>query len=379
MKVLSIIAVSAAMAASFVSAQQTFKEVVVFGDSYSDSGNTFKQSNGKFPPSPPYAAGRFSNGPVWVENVASKFNAPIRNFAYGGAVANSSAFPAGDEVRSIPDFYQQLDSFGKNNTGLDLDQTLFLVFIGGNDYLGALPQVLTQALLTQKADVGSTITAISNSVLAGINTLVTTYKAKHILTLTLPPIQAAPASSQLVKLVPAAFLNVVNTIASNHNTALKQGLDNISKQNPVKIYYANTYDPLVDITSSTSSTLRTKYNIQNSNSSCLSSKSLQSATFKLSDALAAPFLDRLPSLNARQSSAKVCDQPDTYLFWDGLHPTATGHKVLGDVALETLAAAAAAGGSPAAGSSGTKPGSAANVRAGWMMLGAAVGVAVLFA
>src|SRR5262245_37490212 len=53
-----------------------FREVVVFGDSLSDTGNVFTVTEPvlaeAIPVSPPYFQGRFSNGPVWVERLAEK-------------------------------------------------------------------------------------------------------------------------------------------------------------------------------------------------------------------------------------------------------------------------------------------------------------------
>ncbi|MHC4946335.1 MAG: hypothetical protein ACYTG7_25250, partial [Planctomycetota bacterium] len=39
-----------------------------FGDSLTDTGNTFALTGGSFPLSPPYFDGRFSDGPVWIES-----------------------------------------------------------------------------------------------------------------------------------------------------------------------------------------------------------------------------------------------------------------------------------------------------------------------
>ena len=38
------------------------------------------------------------------------------------------------------------------------------------------------------------------------------------------------------------------------------------------------------------------------------------------------------------STGTVCETPDTYLFWDPLHPTAAGYRIIGAFAFDTLAA-----------------------------------------
>ena len=70
-----------------------FSNLVVFGDSLSDTGNLFKVSEGLFPPSPPYFEGRFSNGNLVVDLLADSlelaenqsFLEDGSNYAFGGA------------------------------------------------------------------------------------------------------------------------------------------------------------------------------------------------------------------------------------------------------------------------------------------------------
>ena len=50
-------------------AASVFSQIYAFGDSLSDNGNVFAATGMGFPPAP-YAQGRFSNGPVWAENLA---------------------------------------------------------------------------------------------------------------------------------------------------------------------------------------------------------------------------------------------------------------------------------------------------------------------
>ena len=47
-----------------------FAELYVFGDSLSDTGNTFDFTAGNIPPTPPYFPGRFSNGLIWIDYLA---------------------------------------------------------------------------------------------------------------------------------------------------------------------------------------------------------------------------------------------------------------------------------------------------------------------
>ena len=69
-----------------------FDHIVVVGDSLSDTGN----------------AGRFSNGPVWVEQLAARLEVALRptqagglNFAIGGARLDPLSGPMAYELRQI--------------------------------------------------------------------------------------------------------------------------------------------------------------------------------------------------------------------------------------------------------------------------------------
>src|SRR5437588_8056906 len=78
MAILLAIAFSASPAAN----ADKYRRLVVFGDSLSDNGNLFALTG--FPPAP-YYMGRFSNGPVWVEDLAQYLDVPLDDYAFGGA------------------------------------------------------------------------------------------------------------------------------------------------------------------------------------------------------------------------------------------------------------------------------------------------------
>ena len=77
---LSLVAVTAAVTLSAAGAEaQPFTSLTIFGDSYSDTGNAsilsaaFGYPN---PTPPPFFPGHFSNGPVWVEYLATALGRP---------------------------------------------------------------------------------------------------------------------------------------------------------------------------------------------------------------------------------------------------------------------------------------------------------------
>lgn len=106
---------------------QRIDRIIAFGDSYADDGNAFEL--GLVPPSiaPLYPTGRFTGGTNYVDTLSQLLNAPVLNFAIGGARAN-------------PDFLFEVGAFSAGGGGVfptvtptfDEDD-LITVSIGGND------------------------------------------------------------------------------------------------------------------------------------------------------------------------------------------------------------------------------------------------------
>ena len=131
---------TAVAAASLLFATQAQAAIVdyssfhVLGDSLSDTGNAYAVTRGRVPESPPYWRGRFSNGPVWADRVARRFEArgrPTGNHAFGGAKARGQgrfealAFPA------------QATRFRRTDPDQRGDRPLVAIWIGSNDILFA--------------------------------------------------------------------------------------------------------------------------------------------------------------------------------------------------------------------------------------------------
>jgi thermolabile hemolysin len=110
--------------------------IYAFGDSLTDTGNAHLASLGTVAP-PPYYWGRFSNGPVWVEELATRCGLPApepsivggTNYAWGGATSGS-----GFSVFGTPNLGLQVQQFLADGIELDGDE-LLVVWIGANDVL----------------------------------------------------------------------------------------------------------------------------------------------------------------------------------------------------------------------------------------------------
>ena len=145
-------------------------EMVVFGASYSDTGNVFLATGFAIPLSPPYFAGRFSNGPLWHEFVASELGIPAAqpdliggtNYAWGGAQTGE-----GLAILGVPNLGLQIDTF-LARTDPRADQ-LFLVVGGGNDLLQPVPPTPPEQIvgniaahITELAQAGARYFAVPN-------------------------------------------------------------------------------------------------------------------------------------------------------------------------------------------------------------------------
>jgi outer membrane lipase/esterase len=106
----------------------------ILGDSLSDTGNVYRESQGLLPASPPYWRGRFSNGPLWSDLVARKFRRqglPTSNEAWAGAKARSDGI-------GVPDLRMQALRFAALDEDRRGDRPLVAIWAGSNDLIDAV-------------------------------------------------------------------------------------------------------------------------------------------------------------------------------------------------------------------------------------------------
>ena len=117
------------------SAQQ-IDRIVVFGDSYADTGNFFRLVGVSPAGTGIYTTGRFSGGTNYIDTLSGLLGVPVYNFAIGGARTNNLNQTAG-----VPGFTTEVQLFMAGggtlgfpavNTALD-QSDLVAVSIGGND------------------------------------------------------------------------------------------------------------------------------------------------------------------------------------------------------------------------------------------------------
>ena len=128
-------------------AAAAYTSIFAFGDSLSDAGNLFAESEGTIPLKP-YVAGHFSNGPTWVEDLSQMLGlGPMKpfltsndgtNYAFGGAQTGITDINPFDPTSPVHiDFPDQITAFNLVDPN-PVKGALYTLDIGANDILNAL-------------------------------------------------------------------------------------------------------------------------------------------------------------------------------------------------------------------------------------------------
>jgi phospholipase/lecithinase/hemolysin len=288
------------LAAALVSvpAYAQYDKIVAFGDSLTDNGNLFAATTaflgpGNGIPKSPYYQGRFSNGPVWVETLAADLGVPLDDFAYGSATTGTvnNASPLLPGMATEVSNYLALPG----NTTLD-PHALYVLWGGANDYFGGQtnPNVVVGNLtseITSLASQGATHFFIPNLPLLG----------------ELPGTSGNPAISA-----------GLNGLTLENNALLEAALQELGASQPslsLTYFDVNHYfeaalaDPGL-------------YGLTNTTTNYISNQGQPEGT----DPEINPALGNNPP------------PPTGFLFWDEVHPTATWHAILGNLAFATITA-----------------------------------------
>lgn len=289
-----------------LAADLKFDQLYVFGDSLSDTGNIHDKTLGLFPQSPPYYQGRFSNGPIWVEELGNKLGlTPTRytqgfpatspsdgvNFAFGGATTSSDNV-ARFTLLTLPGLQTEIDYFknGLATSGKSANpDALYVVWAGGNDYLLGGATNPTQPVV----NLATALTSLFN------------LGARNFLVPNLPDLGNTPVGLSRGSEVS----NGLNQLSVGHNAGLAQNVNNLSQSltgiNLISVDINSLFDSAIATPS--------KYGFTNVTNSCLTN-------FQ----------------NPVDFSYNVCDRPNEYLFWDDFHPTTAGHKLVAETAYLAL-------------------------------------------
>lgn len=118
-----------------------YSKFVVFGDGLSDQGRWGALTDFRYPPSPPFAGGRWTGGPTWIEHLSALSGVPLAaedNHAMGGAITGwwnineplRAALGLGAEV-PLPGLRGQVEA--ALAAGPADPQALYILWAGGHD------------------------------------------------------------------------------------------------------------------------------------------------------------------------------------------------------------------------------------------------------
>lgn len=263
-----------------VQSRRPFNELIIFGDSLSDTGNLYRLTNRTWPIVPPYYRGQYCNGRNWVAKLASykKYN-----YAYVGATTDSDfiqGYTKMDTV-AVPGVRQQVAKYYneklKNKT-VDLSRTLFIVWAGGNDFNNnaTVPPVM-----------------VVNSLLNSIKDLLA-FGAKKLLIFNQPPINAFPYVRRLGQ--DAYFTYLTKQI----NDALTQKLTQLQTN------HSNAWIYMYDV--------HTLVNRMITNTTSIKFENV---------------IDRCWT-TVNMTVVRLCKNPRTYVYVDSLHFTSSAHRLIAD-------------------------------------------------
>jgi phospholipase/lecithinase/hemolysin len=278
-----------------------FSGVYAFGDSLSDAGNISLATLGNLPVSGIYSGGRFTNGNVWVQDLAQNLGLPAptpslaggTDYAYGGAETGATAVHAANPS----DLPSQLGQFVANVPNPS-PTALYTVWAGSNDVLDIANSAETPA--QQQASVQQ---AVNNEV-SFIDGLVA-HGAKDLVVMSVPDLGKTP-----YEMARPASDATSSALAQTYNTDLGAALQQIMASGSASIDYVNTY-------------------------AMLDAAVANPAAYGFTNVTQPVWNGNLTDSHSGTLAATGAAQ-NGYLFFDDLHPTATGHALLADGVTQSL-------------------------------------------
>lgn len=263
----------------------TFSQLYVFGDSLSDTGNVSILTGGAIPGAD-YYMGRFSNGPNYADDIASRLGLSLApslaggtDYAYGGARTSyhPSGLPLG-VLSQVADYDSHYASGDPN--------ALYVVFAGANNLQDALADPANANAIVGQAvtDIGTAINALQAK------------GAQHFIVPDAPDMGLVPRVLELEPLIPG-ISGYASLLSAGFNTALNSLLDSYAG---LDIRRFDTFGFMHDAVSQPG-----RFGFSVVDQRCYTGDDLNFT-----------------------GGGSVCANPDSYLFWDGIHPTAAGHAAL---------------------------------------------------
>jgi len=262
--------------------------LIVFGDSLSDSGNIPA-------PSPPYFAGRWSNGPTYADRLAFRLgigDALVPSIAGGTNYARSGARVIGTNgvveqvVTHLHDARWKADK-----------RAAYVVFIGANDVRDGVLGALTDPAFNPAAFVDQRLAALAVT-LTGLSAL----GARNIVVLGLPDLARLPG-------LPPQALPIASFMSARFNAGVQRIVRFLDRR-PGRAAFVNVFAFFEAIVADAAAG-GPEFGITTVTEPCLT------------------ILNGIPVAR--------CANPDRYLFWDPIHPTGRVHDLFAEFVMDSLA------------------------------------------
>ena len=315
-------------------AAQSFSNVIVFGDSLSDSGNIAPTR------SLPVGNSFTTNpDPVAAEIVAETFGANPKpssaggpNFAWGGACMNAASDqPCSMEYSAVPHVATQISSHLTSRSNQADPNALYMIWGGANDIEQSITQRFTQNLAglanpqTRAATTALVLNAIQTDTIAAATanaTHIVRLKqagAQNIVVYNMPDIGLTPAAAAAEASIPN-FRAIASGMSNAYNQVLYGGLraseDGIIPMNIVGLFGEVAANPGT-------------YGITNPPPMTACTSPSVSAVACVPEG-AVPAGVTLPTWAPGNNR--------NHLFSDARHPSGVGHEMIANATLATLAA-----------------------------------------
>ena len=295
-------AIAAALLFGASASATDFSNVIVFGDSLSDSGNIALASGSPVPM-------RFTTNPgtTTAENVATGLGFTLAPSLAGGTDYAFGGAGLVNNVAAVPTLPQQLQMYLGANGGKADSNALYQVWGGANDIF-----YLTGALTDPNAIAAGAANAAQTELglLAGLQGA----GARYVVVYNLPDLGKTPSAAA----GGAAAQAGATQLAVLYNGVLNSGIAQLSN-NGLNVIPVNTYALLNEVIANPSA-----YGFANVTAPACTGGSGSSI-----------------QCGPQGSGAPVTYAPgteQTYLFADGVHPTTAAHAMLGQYVLSVIRA-----------------------------------------
>ncbi|MCH9769781.1 MAG: SGNH/GDSL hydrolase family protein [Gammaproteobacteria bacterium] len=285
----------------------SIQQLVIFGDSYSDNGNTYALSKNTYP-GQAYYLGHFSDGLNWSEYLAIKLGVDInnpkefRNFAYGQAQTVGPISLTSHDINqaqktwrfTVPDLAGEIKQY-LDEGDIKPTTSFYFIFIGTNDFLNYIPRskAHNQKFVANEFD--------------ALNKQITRLKklgAKHIVVFKLRELTRSPLAKQLAKRYQHHYLLSLQKMIRQYNARLTQKY----QHDPMVVLY-NTYqfDQNIFKRKISYAWYRQHHTIDEKVKACYINQG-----------------------NYVDQAGKACAKPWRYFYYDRIHPTTFLNKLMAD-------------------------------------------------